>query len=212
MIVGTMVGQAIAGRVRPAYVMAAGMAIAAVGFLLLTRVEGDDALAVLVIGFTIGLFGLGLPGGPGINMIVGSAPPEKAGSASSISETGQELGVALGFATLGSLGAAVYRGRMENAIPFDVPPRAAETARESLTGAVSVADELPAPLGAELLDSAREAFTMGLNTTAGVGAAVFVALAILAAVTLRHVPPTSGAVEADQTDGILKEDPVYISN
>jgi len=114
----------------------------------------------------------GLPGGLGINMIVGSAPPEKAGSASSMSETSQELGLSLGFATLGSLGAAIYRGGISETIPSDVPPRAAETARESLAGAVSAADGLPATLGADLLEAAREAFTAGLTTTAGIGAGI----------------------------------------
>ena len=42
------------------------------------------------------------------NLILGFAPPEKAGSAAAISETGGELGVALGIATLGSVATAVY--------------------------------------------------------------------------------------------------------
>jgi len=168
-----------------------------IGFLLLTWVEGDGGLTVLVVGFTIGFFGLGLPGGLGINMIVGSAPPEKAGAASAMSETGQELGLALGFATLGSLGTTVYRNQMADAVPSGIP----DAAREGLAGAVAAADQLPAPLGAGLLDSAREAFTAGLNTTAGIGAAVFVALAILAAFALRHVPPTSES-QPEQAEGI----------
>jgi DHA2 family multidrug resistance protein-like MFS transporter len=199
MIAGTMIAPAIAQRIRPAYVMAAGMAIAALGFLLLTRLGGEGDLVVVVAGFTVGLFGLGLPGGVGINMIVGSAPPEKAGSASSMSETSQELGLSLGFATLGSLGVAVYRSRISDAIPSGLPSRAAETARESLAGAVSVADALPAPLGAGLLGSAREAFTAGLTTAAGIGAVVFVALAVLAIATLRHVP-AAGEVRTEEAE------------
>ena len=38
----------------------------------------------------------------------GAAPPERAGAASAISETGSELGGALGIALLGSLATAVY--------------------------------------------------------------------------------------------------------
>ena len=37
--------------------------------------------------------------------------PEKAGAASAISETGGDLGIALGVATLGSLGTAIYHGQ-----------------------------------------------------------------------------------------------------
>ncbi len=201
MVAGTMIGPVIAGKVRPAYVMAAGMMTAAAGFLFLTRVEGDGGLAVLVVGFTVGLFGLGLPGGLGINMIVGAAPPEKAGSASAMSETSQELGIALGFATLGSLGAAVYRSQMAESLPSGAP----DTARESLAGAVAATEGLPNPLGIELLDTAREAFTVGLNATAGIGAAVFACLAIVAAVALRHVPPTG---ESEQVEGVPPATPV----
>ena len=50
------------------------------------------------------------------NLILGSAPPEKAGSAAAISETGGELGVALGIAILGSVATAVYRDRIADAI------------------------------------------------------------------------------------------------
>jgi DHA2 family multidrug resistance protein-like MFS transporter len=42
---------------------------------------------------------------------VGSAPPERAGAASGISETSSELGGALGLALLGTIGTAVYRGQ-----------------------------------------------------------------------------------------------------
>lgn len=126
-------------------------------------------------------------------MIVGSAPPEKAGSASAMSETSQELGLALGFATLGSLGAAVYRNRMTDAVPLGTPSGVPDAARESLAGAIAATERLPGPLGAELLDSAREAFTAGLNATAGTSAAVFAILAVVAAVALRHVPATGEA-------------------
>lgn len=75
--------------------------------------------------------------------------------------------------------------------------------RESIAGAASAPGELPAPLGAELFDLSREAFTAGLHTAAGVGATVFVGLAVLATTALRHVPPTGEALhdQADHNDG-----------
>ena len=42
------------------------------------------------------------------DLIVGSAPPERAGAASGISETAVELGGALGISILGSIGIAIY--------------------------------------------------------------------------------------------------------
>jgi DHA2 family multidrug resistance protein-like MFS transporter len=41
-------------------------------------------------------------------LIVGAAPPERAGAASAISETGSEVGGAVGIAILGSAGTAAY--------------------------------------------------------------------------------------------------------
>jgi hypothetical protein len=93
------------------------------------------------------------------DIIVGSAPPEKAGAASGISETSAEFGGALGIAILGSIGTAVYRSEVANALPENVPPDAAEAARDTLGGALAVSDELPDQVGVGLLDAVREAFT-----------------------------------------------------
>src|SRR3712207_7140452 len=100
------------------------------------------------------------------DIIVGSAPPERAGAASGISETSAEFGGALGIAVLGSIGTAVYRSEVANAIPDGVPFGAAEAAKDTLGGAVAAADELPDRLGAGLLVAARQAFTPGMHLTA----------------------------------------------
>ena len=59
-------------------------------------------------------------------------------------------------------------------------------------GAVAAAEELPDPLGAELLDAAREAFTQALQLTAITSAAIVVGVAILTAVVLRDVQRAPG--------------------
>ena len=57
------------------------------------------------------------------DMVVGAAPPERAGAAASLSETATEFGGALGIAVFGSIGTAVYRSKVSNAIPPDVALR-----------------------------------------------------------------------------------------
>ena len=52
---------------------------------------------------------------------------------------------------------------------------------------MAVARELPG-LGAALLETARKAFTHGLQITALTSALVAIAMAIVAMVSLRHVP------------------------
>jgi DHA2 family multidrug resistance protein-like MFS transporter len=50
------------------------------------------------------------------DLTVGSAPPERAGAASGLSETSAELGGALGVAVLGSIGTVVYRSMLPEAL------------------------------------------------------------------------------------------------
>src|SRR6266446_6203011 len=62
-----------------------------------------SALPVLVTGSLLVALGLAPVFTLATDVIVGAAPPERAGAASAISETGSELGGALGIALLGSL-------------------------------------------------------------------------------------------------------------
>lgn len=132
------------------------------------------------------------------DLIVGSAPVERAGAASAISETSSELGEALGIAILGSIGVAVYRGVMADGVPIGVPPEATEIARATLGGAVAVAERLPDHLRVELLGTAREAFAQAFELTAAISATVAIATAIVAAVLLRGVG--AGAVPQPQPE------------
>jgi MFS transporter, DHA2 family, multidrug resistance protein len=194
-VAGSLLAPIIARRVTPAYVVAAGLAIAAVGLLLLTQIESVPGLAVVVTGFVLIYIGLGPIEVLGTDLVVGSAPPRKAGSASAMSETSGELGAALGVAVLGSVGTAVYRSQVADSIPADAPPEAAKATRDSLTGAVAAAEHLPAGLGAELLSTAREAFAQALELTAAISAIVVMAMAIVAAVLLRRVRASSESGE-----------------
>ena len=71
--------------------------------------------------------------------------------------------------------------------PAAVPSEAATAARDSLGGAVAAAGQLPEQLGATLLDTAREAFTQGLQLSFAISAAVAIGIAVLVAALLRHV-------------------------
>jgi MFS transporter, DHA2 family, multidrug resistance protein len=179
MLVGVMSGPPLAARVRPAVVIAGGMLLAAAGLAAVALVGGGAPVA-LVAAFTVALFGMGLPGGLGVGLVIGAAPPEQAGSASSLSETGQELGMAAGLAGMGSLAVAVYRAL----VPADVP----SGARDSLAGAQALGDP-------GVLVAAREAFSGAVGVVAGVAALLLVGVAALAVVTLRHVPRTGVAAD-----------------
>ena len=80
-----------------------------------------DGLVPVVVASIVISFGLGPVFGLTTELVVGSAPPEKAGAASGISETATELGGSLGIAILGSIGVAMYRSTMLGEAPAGVP-------------------------------------------------------------------------------------------
>src|SRR6266480_7861018 len=117
-------------------------------------------------------------------MAMPSAPPN---SEHVSAETCSEFGGALGIAILGSIGTAIYRRAMADSIPDGIPAEAAAAARDTLGGALAAAGQLSHELGAALLETAREAFTRGLQLTAITSAVVAVGMAILVVVLLRQV-------------------------
>jgi DHA2 family multidrug resistance protein-like MFS transporter len=207
MAAGMMAAPALARRIRPATLVAGGLAVAAAGMLAQTATGTAGGVVPVVVGLTLAGVGISPAMALTINLVLGSTPPENAGSAASISETSGEFGIALGVATLGSLATVVYRADIT--VPAGVPAAAGDAARQGITAAAQAAQRLPGPLGADLLDAARDAFTAGLTTVAGVGAAVFVGLAVLAARTFRHVggSPAADAVPAAPADVDADEAP-----
>jgi DHA2 family multidrug resistance protein-like MFS transporter len=186
-IVGALLTPLFVRRIRPGFVIAGGLALAGAGFALLTEVDGDSALATLVTGSVVFALGLAPVYTLAADLMVGAAPPERAGGAAGISETSSELGGALGIAVLGAAGTAVYRSEIEGAVPAGVPPETAEAARDTLGAAVAAGDKLPDPLAPALVDAAREAFTEALQVAATISAAVAIGAAALAAALLRRV-------------------------
>ena len=120
-IIGSQLAPMIVRRIHPGKLMAAALFMAAIGFALQTQVDNSSSLVLLVTGAFIYCLGLAPVFTLTTDFIVGAAPPEKAGAASAISETGSEFGGALGIAIIGSIGAFIYRQKMENAIPVSIP-------------------------------------------------------------------------------------------
>lgn len=73
--------------------------------------------------------------------------------------------------------------------PASVPAEAASAARDTLGGAVAVAEQLPTGVGDTVLAVAREAFVSGMHFTSWIAAAVAAGLALLAVVALRSSGP-----------------------
>jgi MFS transporter, DHA2 family, multidrug resistance protein len=176
MIVAGGVLPRLATRVRPAHLVAGGMLVASVGLLLLAGLEPDSPVAQLVLAATLMVAGLAPTTTMGVNLIVGAAPPEQAGTVAGLGQAGNELGGALGIALLGTLGTAVYRGDMHGV--------AGGASGDTLGGAVSLTEQLPAGV----LDAATHAFAHGMHVAAAVAVVLLAATSALVAVTLRTLP------------------------
>lgn len=206
-IAGSQLAPRIVRRLRPAVVIGGGLGLAAVGLAVLTQVETSGGLAALVAASLVISLGLAPVLTLTTDLIVGSAPPERAGAASGLSETGAELGGALGIAILGSIGVAVYRGELAAGLPAALPPGAAAAARDTLGGAVGVAGQLPPDLAAALLGVAREAFVQGMHLASGLVAGLALVLAVLAALLLRHLPAAGAETPASHGPTAREADP-----
>ena len=198
-IAGSMIAPRIIHRFRPSVIMGGGMAIAAVGTAALIGLGLDPTSGIFLIVVASIVISVGLA--PVITLatelIVGSAPPEQAGAATGISETSGELGGALGIAILGSIGTAVYRTGVADSLPPDVPAAAADAARDTLGGALAIAQTLPDAVGAALVEVARIAFIDALHFVAAVAAVGAILTAIAAAVALRSVAARSEPAPED---------------
>ncbi|MEV8636719.1 MFS transporter [Streptosporangium sp. NPDC051023] len=193
--VGAVFSPTLVRWMRPGTAIACGLALSAVGFVLVTLVDSVGGLAFAVLGIAIVALGDGPLVSLGTGLVVGSVPPERAGSAASISETSLHFGGTLGMAVMGTVGAAVYRSHIAGSLPQGIPAETARAAGETLAGATAAAADLPADLSAPFLRTARDAFTIGLNTVGVIGVITFAALAALTASALRQrrsVPGTAG--------------------
>jgi DHA2 family multidrug resistance protein-like MFS transporter len=202
-----------AKKVRPAYVIGTGLLISAAGLTVMTQTHVHQSLVVVLVGSGLLAAGMLVATTLTADMILTAAPPERAGAASAVSETGSELGGALGFALLGSVGTAVYHHQMAGVAPAGISPQAQHAAQDTLGSAAAVAAQLPGQAGSALLETAREAFTQGMNLTGLTGAVVLLVTAVAATVYLRQIPvatpanaPATGSADA-QADAQADADP-----
>lgn len=201
--IGFIVGSAIAPRLihryPPAIVMGGGVALAATGSVLLLGVGLDPGLGLALVVIADVVLSLALA--PVITLatelIVGSAPPEQAGAATGMSETSGELGGALGIAILGSLGTAVYRAGVADLAPAGLADHVLAAARDTLGGAVAIAQTLPSALATELVHAASVAFVDAFHVVSAVSVVGALLTAIAAYVALNGVPRRPDPIPTD---------------
>jgi DHA2 family multidrug resistance protein-like MFS transporter len=175
-IVSTLSAPAMMRRWGAFAVVTVGLFVGAVGFAVLAMVEVGGSLVPATIALCVIELGLCAAITVAIDGIITSVPPEKAGAGASVSETGNELGVALGTAVLGSILTAVYRQQLDDT---RVAAPVLDEAKETLAAAHEAADDLGGSAGDALRAAADVAFVDGVRI-ASIVAAVLLAVVGLA--------------------------------
>ncbi len=174
---------ALAFRIGARTVLAAGLAAAGVGLLLLYALGSPLSYPELIV--PLALVGAGIGSlAVGSAIIMGSTPEEKAGNAAAIEEAMYDLGSVLGIAVLGSVAAALYREHLGIGAftAAGLPGELGAAADESLVGALEVARQTGFD---DLATAATAAFVDSLGQTSLVGGSVMLAAA---AVTYLLIP------------------------
>jgi MFS transporter, DHA2 family, multidrug resistance protein len=170
----------VARRVSPRIIVPAALVFSVGAYVVVALSVGS--LPVLIAAFAALGIGIGAAETVSNELILSSAPAEKAGAASAVSETAYEIGAVLGTSILGGILTASYRAQL--VVPAGVPAEAADASRETLAGAMAAADALPGPVGEALRLSAAHAFDGGVLVTSLIGAGLVVVAGILAATSL----------------------------
>lgn len=120
------------------------------------------------------------------DLVLNAVPADKAGSASSVSETAYEVGVVLGTTLIGGAVAAWYR--ISLVLPQGIE-RSVEEAVSTLGSAHGVAQQLHADTANLLLEAVNTAFRLGVSFSSAVIAGLAVVFALFTYWRLRGVTP-----------------------
>lgn len=188
--VGVLVFSVVAGylvaRTSSRAVLTAGLVVIGAGLVPLALLTPQTGYPLVGVCLLLSGIGLAMTMTTANDIVLSSVRKEEVGAAASISETGYELGMALGIATLGSVVMGIYQGFQ---VPAGTPAELSAMAHDSLAGAVRASGELPASQGQELLTAAQEAFTSGLAASAGLGSLLLFGAAALAWFLLKDFQP-----------------------
>ncbi|GAB2674948.1 MFS transporter [Flavihumibacter cheonanensis] len=182
-MLGATQGPNLLKRLSHAQLMALCLLLATIGFSIIARLDAQSSVLWTVVAMFFTSIGFAPVVTMATDLVIGSAPPERAGAASAISETSAEFGGATGMAVLGSLGTAVYRQYMFSKSFEGIPATSVQQARQTLGAAVNEANKLGAD-GASLLTAAQNAFINAMHVSAWVSIGILFLLIWLALRTL----------------------------
>jgi hypothetical protein len=183
MIVGAVSTDWLAKRVGSKVMIAGGFVGTAVGMFLLSRVGADSgygpvALALAVMGISIAFAMI-----PSLDAILATLPAGETGAGSALTRAIQNVAASFGVAVMGSILNSAYQSHLLPQL-VGLPANVQAGAQSSVAVAAAIAHRLPAPMGANLLRAANEAYAQGMADVMMVTAGVALACALTMAVLL----------------------------
>jgi MFS transporter, DHA2 family, multidrug resistance protein len=172
--------------------VAAGFAVMTAGLAFGATSGTGSGTGFAATWLTVSGLGLGLAMPQAMNAALGALSAERSGSGSALISALRQVGATIGVAVLGTVLDSVYRGHLD---VTGLPATLAATARSSVVAGVHLAH---ATGSAALLDSARTAFTHGMDAMLWVCAAIALASAVLAVIFLPRQRADAGAVGGEQ--------------
>ncbi|MFF8632395.1 MFS transporter [Streptomyces werraensis] len=185
-VLGALAVPAVARRLTVGRVIGIGLAAAAAGYLTLSMLGTGGVLSVAFTGGVLIGAGVGMAETLTNDVIIGTAPAEKAGAAAGISETAYELGGALGTAVLGSIGTGLYRNQVLAGLPAHTPSAVTDAATQTLGAAGQAAAHLPPEQARPFLSLVNEAFVHAMTQTFTIAALIVGAAALAGFLALRR--------------------------
>ncbi|MEU8333394.1 MFS transporter [Micromonospora sp. NPDC048839] len=181
-VVGAPLAQRLAARTAYRIPVAGGLLLTAAGLGVGATTDINSSYGYVAAWLTVAGLGAGMSLTPAMDAVLAVLPPHRSGSGTALTMALRQVAGALGVALLGSLLAAGYTSKLDTT---GLPEPAANTARESITGALTVA----ARTGDNALAvSAHAAFVHGMALALAVSAAVAAIAAILTAMFLPGRP------------------------
>ena len=179
MVASSLVAPRLVQALGASVTVTAGLLTSALGFAVVAILGANTDAWVTLLGFAILGLGLGPAWAACTDLIISSAPVERAGSASSLSETAYEVGAVSGTAIVGGIVTALYQRLF--VMPAGIEDATAAAARETLGAASHLAPLTPN--GDAMLAAATEAFVNAERITSVIMA---VAMAIAGVLFLRN--------------------------
>lgn len=189
-MIASFAASVVAARTGPRYPIVIGSLFSAGGLYGLTVLDAGTGFGGYW--WSLALLGIGVSftGAPATVALLGSVPPEQAGTASGISNTFRQVGAVFGVALAGALLLRHLRSGLPDALAAVPMPRAARAQAYDLLGGgdLSRVDALPTELRRPVLGAVGPVFVDGMHLVMQVAAAGTLAGGLCALALLRGTP------------------------